>query len=848
MNWFSSFQNSHRREQQKDTPLQIEQLETRALMAGDPVLLDIHDGAGSSNPQRFEEMNGFVYFAANDGIYNVELWKSDGTSAGTERVRNINPAGSGNPSNLTNVSGTLFFRANDGNGYELWKSDGTFGGTELVKDLDGSPGNSSLGRFTNVNGTLFFTANDGVHGSELWMSDGTSEGTVLVKDIRPGAVNSLVSDLINVNGTLFFAADDGNSGKELWKTDGTSGGTVLVKDIDPGASGSSPLYLTEMNGTLFFQANDGVTGYELWTSDGTSGGTQLVKDFNDGGDFSPFNFSNVNGTMFFSANGGTAGFELWRSDGTSSGTVMIKDINVGAPYSSPLYITNVNGTAFFQADDGLHDFELWMSDGTSLGTQLVKDIFAGAGDSSPQQLMNVNGTLFFSATDNNGDTELWMSDGSSAGTERVADLREGDDGSTPSNLFNANGTLFFSASDGVNGRELFALDLAVETGLVVTGADAGTPGIVRVFDAPGNEVLNFFPYTQAFTGGVRVATGDINGDGVLDIVTAAGPGGGPHIQVFDTSTGQLITGGVNNFYAYAPHVTSGVFVAVGDVNDDGFDDIITAPDAGGGPHVKVFSGKDGSLINEFYAYAPHVTTGVRVAAGDVTGDHRAEIITAPGAGGGPHVRVFDGASSVGIPIAGPATDFYAYAPNVLTGLYLDVGDVNGDGLGDIITAPGAGGGPHVKVFSSADASLLHDFYAYDPGFTGGVRVALADLTLDGFADLITSPGPGGGPHVKGFNGLDLSSLGDFYSGDPGNTSGLFIAGGVSLFPDDIEQPMLFSLPFENEQKSAEFSIEETNELELVPSFFKKKSWLDDADEFYSQAEEIDKLFSGLGIE
>ncbi len=134
------------------------------------------------------------------------------------------------PAYLTDVGGTLFFTANDGtNGYELWKSDGTQAGTVLVKDiwpgsLPSSPW-SSRSDLTNVNGTLFFVAADGVHGSELWKSDGTEAGTVLVKDIWPGSDPSSCysgpSSLTNVNGTLFFIANDGTHGYELWKSDGT---------------------------------------------------------------------------------------------------------------------------------------------------------------------------------------------------------------------------------------------------------------------------------------------------------------------------------------------------------------------------------------------------------------------------------------------------------------------------------------------------------------------------------------------------------------------------------------------------------------------------------------------------
>src|SRR4029453_8297673 len=136
-------------------------------------------------------------------------------------------------------NGTLFFDADEGTtGRELWKSDGSAAGTVLVKDLDQGSADSSPSSPTNVNGTVFFGAEDGVHGSELWKSDGSTAGTVLVKDIAPGLRGSIFPFgpfvLTSANGTLFFSASDATSGQELWKSDGTAAGTVLVKDIFPG--------------------------------------------------------------------------------------------------------------------------------------------------------------------------------------------------------------------------------------------------------------------------------------------------------------------------------------------------------------------------------------------------------------------------------------------------------------------------------------------------------------------------------------------------------------------------------------------------------------------------------------
>ena len=212
-----------------------------------------------------------------DAASFIELWKSDGTAAGTTIVKHLR-----SPFFLTNVNGTLFFAADDGtHGMELWKSDGSDAGTVLVKDI--VPGSGSgistfiPGAFANVSGTLFFVAQNGttnfVPNFELWKSDGTAAGTVMVaNDVFPEL-------LTNIGGTLFFA------GGELWKSDGTAAGTVMVKDINPGVNGSLASNFTDVNGTVFFAATDGIHGLELWKSDGTDAGTTMVKDINPNSEF-----------------------------------------------------------------------------------------------------------------------------------------------------------------------------------------------------------------------------------------------------------------------------------------------------------------------------------------------------------------------------------------------------------------------------------------------------------------------------------------------------------------------------------------------------------------------------------
>src|SRR5581483_11425065 len=223
---------------------------------------------------------------------------------------------------------------------------------------------------------------------------------------------------------------------------------------------------------------------------------------------------------------------------------------------------------------------------------------------------------------------------------------------------------------------------------------------------------------------------------------------------------------------YDQNFTGGVYVAAGDVNGDGFADIICGADAGGGPNVTVFSGKDGSRLLSFFAYDPNFTGGVRVGAGDTDGDGKADIICGAGAGGGPNITVFSGADGHRL------LSFFAYEPRFTAGLYVAGGDVNGDGKADIITGAGAGGGPNVAAFNGPDGSPLTSYFAYDPGFTGGVRVAAVDRNGDGRDDIISVAGPGGGPDVRTVDPLTGDQVDDFFAYNVRFRGGLYVAAGA----------------------------------------------------------------------
>jgi ELWxxDGT repeat protein len=346
---------------------------------------------------------GKLFFAADDGTYGNELWVSDGMAAGTQLVKDINPSGSSVPMFLTPLGSALYFMTGDPTSFVLWKTDGTEVGTTVVKSFVESRIPIS-GGLTKVGGAMYFLARDS-SGDKLWTSNGTPGGTVPVASLP--AADRYPADLVGVNGRLFFVATDSTHGRELWTSDGTDSGTAMLVDLMPGTHGSGPGWLTDLNGTLMFAASDGVRGRGLWRSDGTPEGTTMVKAV-------ACKYLTVAGDrLFFSGAGGGHARGLWTSDGTTLGTTFLKAMGGSR---GPQAITAVGDTVFFSANR-----TLWTSDGTPGGTVQVKAI-------DPWYLTAFHDKAFFVAPSSDATHwGLWKSDGTLPGTVLVRNLHDDPD-------------------------------------------------------------------------------------------------------------------------------------------------------------------------------------------------------------------------------------------------------------------------------------------------------------------------------------------------------------------------------------------------------------------------------------
>ncbi len=380
-----------------------------------------------------------------DDVHGYEIWRTDGTVAGTTMVKDIwaGTNGGGSVGSVVLMKDIYYFAANDGvNGTELWRTDGTESGTYMVKDINpGVDDGSFPSSFSLIGDSFYFFGMSGDNngsnwkGSKgLWKSDGT--GTQLIEDFGDYSLTSYGAPgyLQPFGDRLIFAKDDGAGGGyqwEPWISDGSSSAYKL-KDIWSGEDGSSFIGCLELNSKCYATADDYYHGAELWVTDGTESGTHIVKDIYEddgtgrGTDGGASNLTIVGNQLFFVSNSLSNGFALWKSDGTLSGTVMVKDSfldDTGTSYTHRYNysdFTDVNGMLYFVFNDEANGQELWKSDGTSSGTVMVKDM-GSDNYSAPSYLVEMDGTLYFWFTDNTtpANSGLYKTDGTSTGTQLV---------------------------------------------------------------------------------------------------------------------------------------------------------------------------------------------------------------------------------------------------------------------------------------------------------------------------------------------------------------------------------------------------------------------------------------------
>ncbi|MFA5052405.1 MAG: VCBS repeat-containing protein, partial [Patescibacteria group bacterium] len=329
--------------------------------------------------------------------------------------------------------------------------------------------------------------------------------------------------------------------------------------------------------------------------------------------------------------------------------------------------------------------------------------------------------------------------------------------------------------DGNGNRKLsfFAFDSRWRLGMQVAYGDVNGDGeneivvvpgkgfgpMVRVFNLQGQLLNQFFVFAASLRSGVNLTVADVDGDGTSDIIVAPMDGAGPQVRVFDGS-GHV----KSQFMAYATSFRGGVNLTTGDINGDGALEIITAPMKMSAPHIRTFT-YTGTVVSQFFAYATTIRGGYHITTGDVDNNGSTDIVVTPAAGLGPQVAEFTGSGEL-------IKRFMAYASTFRGGLYVSVGDVNSDGANEIVATPESQAGPQVRVFNY-EGTALSQFFAYASRLRGSFTSFVADVNSDGVSEIVTAPGAGMGPQVRIFDSTG-KALNQFFTLLPSFRGGMNI--------------------------------------------------------------------------
>ena len=300
-------------------------------------------------------------------------------------------------------------------------------------------------------------------------------------------------------------------------------------------------------------------------------------------------------------------------------------------------------------------------------------------------------------------------------------------------------------------------------GFAPTRYAVGGTNSATLYAPTGQPVFRRHPRRPAGSVVDRVAAADVTGDGVDDLIVGSGPGVASQVTVYDGKTQAVVF----TFAPFEAAFTGGVFVAAADLNNDGKADIVTTPDQGGGPRVQIRTGADGTqLIPDFFGIVdPAFRGGARAALADLNADGTPDLIVGAGFGGGPRISGYNGRTL--LPGGTPGQlfgDFFAFEPTLRNGAYVAGGDINGDGYADLVSGGGPGGGPRVYALSGKDLTATGDANRGSPTSSpadinnrDGVRVAVKDLDGDYRADIVTGLGSPGVPQVRTFLGKTVTA-------------------------------------------------------------------------------------------
>ncbi len=621
----------------------------------------------------------------------------------------------------------------------------------------------------SVWGGYMYVGITGSDGAEVWRSSGGSDWAKVSAGGFGDSRNVLIEDFAIFNGDLYAIAVNEYTGVQIWHTRNGQDWNQVGGDGFGDAQNFSELAALEVfDGRLYAGVGNYSTGVEIWRTDNGTDWSQANDDNFDGGaiaNYEVFDLYEFGGQLYcgtMNIHGG----EIWRTDNGTHWTRVISggfgDANnegMGAfrAFNDELYTFTYNDTTGVEAwrsADG--DGDTW--------TQVNDD---GFGDVKTEWVFGrpvvADGALYVGYASSAGGGGVWST---TNGVDWTSEMSAGQGDSHNRAVYGMAlwGDRIYAAFSSSTGAKLYRSERVniYSQGYIVTAAGAGASPWVRKFNAYGREQTpptKLMAFAGTFRGGVNVATGDLDGDGTDEIVVAPRGRSAPQVRVFDKEGN--IKFSRTGFYAYDKNYRCGADVAVADVDGNGTNEIITIPGPGGGPQVRIFDANGNAILapKGFFAYGTDVRTGARIAAGDVNADGKAEIVTVLEKGARGQVRIFDYTGKV------KGTPGFSPYGSQNTGGDVAVADLDGNGKDEIITVPGEGFPAQVRMFDSVGKSVINPgFFAYARSLKSGFFISAGDLNRDGKAEIVTTPKTGTPAQVRTFksNGSAIFTPG-FYA-------------------------------------------------------------------------------------
>lgn len=713
------------------------------------------EGTDPDPAVRFSTIQGITVDSNNETLYVADRWNN--------RVRKVDLTASPTEASLISGAGLFNTTGTEDNGYQ----EGSKCIGEFDLDVDGcSYFKNPAGIVISPDGDYLYVTDTGNNRvRKVRISDGQTSlvagsGTEGFADGTGAAAkfNKPFGITIDSDGEYLYVADTNNQSiRRIATTTGVvttlaGSGTAGYRDaIGTEAVFSYPEYVKwAPDGNLYVTE---VGSHRIRVIDSDTGVTKLIAGSGErgfkNGDKDEAEFNNLKGMAV-----DLIGKRLYVADSWND-LVRSVDITGEAPYTDPAPVVTGVYPDVQEIAGSSTDTKMVLISGSDFrhGATVAfgeHDVNAAYVQSSEQLAIELP---FGQMAGGYYDVIVTNSDGQSGTLERGFTITVG--GETPKTEHTADGPVPFTGERPVAaGGGFFTHDESFRGGFfsttadltgdsraeIVVGTGEGFGPQVKVFDADGNVLASFFAYATHLRSGVRVTIGDVDGNGTKEIITSPGPGGRPHIRIFNYD-GTLYHPG---FFALDGLFQGGAFITAGDVNEDGKDEIVVTAGPGGGPQVTVHNSTGTTLAN-FFAYDQNTfRKGIKPITLDFDNDGRFEILTGP-VTGAPHIQMFSIQPNL-IKQLNPG--FYAFDPDYQGGVSLAGGDIDGDGRDEIIVGVGAGADPIVRVFNKTATEILREYLVYGETFQSGVNISAGDVDADGRDELLILPRDDGGPNLR----------------------------------------------------------------------------------------------------